>query len=111
FALLFAQAEPRPRLRQRGALLLHGQLEFNRRDAREHLAFADAVADIHEHLLDAALGLRADGDFVVGEERADGFDQAALLLLLDGDEFDFRFWQRGARLFAGSVAGGIARAS
>src|SRR5262245_17323786 len=89
-AVGFVQPQPRPRLPERRLLLINGKLEFDRRDARQRLPFADAVADIDHPLFDASLGFGANGDFVVREERANCFDHAALLSLFDRHGLDLR---------------------
>src|SRR5262245_35932775 len=110
FTVGFSQPQPRPRLPERRLLLINGKLEFDRRDARQRLSFADAVADIDHHFFDAALGFRANRDFIVSEERADGFDRATLLSLFDRHGLDLRLWGRRARLSVLGFSRRVARA-
>src|SRR5215831_565041 len=97
-AVVLAQPQSRSRLPERRLLLLNGQLELNRRNARQGLSFANTVADVNQHLFDATFGFRADGDFVIREKRADGFDHSPLLSLFDRDDLDLRLRGRCARL-------------
>ncbi|MBK7598011.1 MAG: hypothetical protein IPJ07_05590 [Acidobacteria bacterium] len=98
FSFIFTQAEPCSCLGQHCALLLDGQFKLYRDNAGQNLPLADAVADIDQHLIDAAFNFRTDSDFIQGKQRANRFDVSSLLLSLYADDFNLRLRRRNLRL-------------
>ena len=75
------QAQARPRLLQRGAGLIHAQVEVGRHQPGERLTLGDAAAEVDEQLVQPAGHFHAEGDLLFGGQRArhrDGADERFL---------------------------------
>ena len=77
------QAEVGAHLLESGALLLEGQLQLHGSDLYEGLSGPDTVPHVGEHAGDLPLHLGADGDLLVGKQRADRLHHTLDLALFD----------------------------